>query len=46
MRKKTSKKINLGKSFTGSALGFKFIHNNLQTRVHQSAVGLNPVAQE
>jgi hypothetical protein len=38
--------LNLGKAFTGSAQSFKFIHNNLQIRVHQSVVGPNPVAQE
>jgi hypothetical protein len=45
-QKKIQKKSNPDTAFTGSASGFKFIHNNLQTRVHQLAVALNPVAQE
>jgi hypothetical protein len=34
--------LNPGKAFTGSAQSFKFIHNNLQIRVHQLAAGPNP----
>jgi hypothetical protein len=45
--KKISNKFNrLAAAFTGSAQSFKFIHNNLQIQVHQSAAGPNPEAQE
>jgi hypothetical protein len=41
-KKKTSETLHI----PAVPRGFKFIENNLQTQVHPSAAGPNPVAEE
>jgi hypothetical protein len=46
MKKKTQVILNQDTAGTGSALGFKFIENELQTQVHPAAARPYPVAQK